>query len=65
LVLSFQYGVLGPSLRAQAAQAGLNRRILWVGWQSDPAPYYQLADLVVFPSREEETLGNVILETWA
>jgi len=58
-------GVLGPGLMAQAAQAGLNRRILWAGWQPDPAPYYQLADLVVFPSHEEETLGNVILEAWA
>jgi hypothetical protein len=40
-------------------------RIVWAGWQSDPGPYYQLADLVVFPSLDEETLGNVILETWA
>jgi len=58
-------GVLGSGLMTQAAQAGLNRRILWAGWQPDPAPYYQLADLVVFPSHEEETLGNVILEAWA
>jgi len=33
-------GVLRPRLTAQAAQAGLNRRIVWAGWQSDPAPYY-------------------------
>ena len=25
----------------------------------------ELADLIVFPSHEEETLGNVILEAWA
>jgi len=58
-------GILGPKLMAQAEQAGLNKRIVWAGWQSDPAPYYQLADLVVFPSHKEETLGNVILEAWA
>jgi len=58
-------GVLGPKLMAQAGQTGLNKRIVWAGWQSDPTPYYQLADLVVFPSHEEETLGNVILEAWA
>lgn len=58
-------GVLGPKLMAQAEQAGLKKRVLWAGWQSDPALYYQLADLVVFPSHDQETLGNVILEAWA
>jgi len=57
-------GVLGPRLRDQAAQAGIRERVVWAGWQTDPGPYYQLADLVVFPSLEQETLGNVILEAW-
>lgn len=58
-------GVLAAPLRAQAEQAGVGERILWAGWQVDPAPYYQLADLVVFPSLEQEALGNVVLEAWA
>ncbi|NEX19378.1 glycosyltransferase [Thiorhodococcus mannitoliphagus] len=58
-------GPLGPKLQAQAEQLGQSHRILWAGWQPDPAPYLQMADLVVFPSLDAETLGNVILEAWA
>jgi glycosyltransferase involved in cell wall biosynthesis len=58
-------GVLGPQLRDQAERAGVSRRVVWAGWQTDPGPYFQLADLVVFPSLDQETLGNVILEAWA
>ncbi|QGU32829.1 glycosyltransferase [Thermochromatium tepidum] len=58
-------GPLAPRLRLQAEQSGQSHRIVWAGWQADPAPYLQMADLVVFPSLEEETLGNVILEAWA
>lgn len=58
-------GPLGPSLRRQAIQVRQDRRVLWSGWQKDPAPYLQMADLVVFPSLDEEPLGNVILEAWA
>jgi glycosyltransferase involved in cell wall biosynthesis len=58
-------GALGQRLRAQAVGAGIADRVVWAGWRSDPGPFYQLADLVVFPSLEEETLGNVILEAWA
>jgi hypothetical protein len=58
-------GVLGARLREQAEQAGVAERIVWAGWQVDPGPYFQLADLVVFPSLDEETLGNVILEAWS
>ncbi len=58
-------GDLREPLEAQARQAGVADRILWAGWQHDPAPWFQLADMVVFPSRDPETLGNVILEAWA
>ncbi|MCB1886528.1 MAG: glycosyltransferase [Rhodocyclaceae bacterium] len=58
-------GDLRPALEAQARQAGVADRILWAGWQHEPAPWFQLADMVVFPSRDPETLGNVILEAWA
>jgi glycosyltransferase involved in cell wall biosynthesis len=47
-----------------ARQLALAPRLRWVGWQNDPGPYYDLADVFVCPSREEP-LGNVILEAWA
>ena len=40
-------------------------RVHFAGWQHDPAPWFHLADMVAFPSRDAETLGNVILEAWA
>jgi glycosyltransferase involved in cell wall biosynthesis len=58
-------GVLGHRLRTHALHAGVADRVIWAGWRTEPGPFYQLADLVVFPSLEEETLGNVILETWS
>lgn len=58
-------GDLAAPLAAQARQAGIAERVLWAGWQHDPAPWFHLADLVAFPSRDAETLGNVILEAWA
>jgi glycosyltransferase involved in cell wall biosynthesis len=58
-------GPLLPALQAQARQAGVDGRIVWLGWRDDPAPWYALADMVVFPSRDAETLGNVVLEAWA
>jgi glycosyltransferase involved in cell wall biosynthesis len=58
-------GPLAEPLRRQARESDQSERILWAGWQHDPRPYLQLADLVVFPSLDAETLGNVILEAWA
>ncbi|AGA89944.1 glycosyltransferase [Thioflavicoccus mobilis 8321] len=58
-------GPLAAGLQEQARQSGQAQRIVWTGWQQDPAPYLQMADLVVFPSLDAETLGNVILEAWA
>ena len=58
-------GPLRPELERQAARLGIADRLVWPGWQTDPGPYFCLADQVVFPSLEEETLGNVILEAWA
>ena len=58
-------GPLLPELQEQARQAGVEGRISWLGWQDDPAPWYAVADMVVFPSRDPETLGNVILEAWS
>lgn len=51
-------------LLAIARQLGVAERVVWAGWQHDPAPWYQMAELFVCPSRHEP-LGNVILEAWA
>ena len=56
-------GPLNASLRHHAEQLGIGGQLRWVGWQLDPHPYYELADLFICPSRHE-TLGNVILEAW-
>lgn len=58
-------GPLRESLRGLAIQLGVDARITWTGWQTQPGPYYAMADLVVFPSLPAEALGNVILEAWA
>jgi glycosyltransferase involved in cell wall biosynthesis len=57
-------GPLDAELRRQARTLGIEKRITWAGWQKDPAPWYQLADVFVCASRHEP-LGNVILEAWA
>ena len=58
-------GPLQSILQRQAADLRIAERICWAGWQLAPARFLQLADLVVFPSEDSETLGNVILEAWA
>lgn len=58
-------GPLMPALTHQARQLGIEDRVHWAGWQHDPSPWFDLADMVVFPSRDPETLGNVILEAWS
>lgn len=58
-------GRLREELQRLARQLGVDGRIVWTGWQQDPAPWFHLADVVVLPSRDAETLGNVILEAWA
>ncbi|MBB1127013.1 glycosyltransferase [Thiospirillum jenense] len=58
-------GPLRADLTRQAEQAGIAAQVRWCGWQADPSAWLQLADLIVFPSLDAETLGNVILEAWA
>jgi hypothetical protein len=58
-------GALREPLEQQARQLGVAKRIYWAGWQYDPSTWFHLADMVVFPSDDGETLGNVILEAWA
>ncbi len=58
-------GPLKPKLFVLASSLKIDKYLVWPGWKSDMSLYYQLSDLVVFPSMEQETLGNVILEAWA
>ncbi len=58
-------GPLRRVLTGRAIKLGIADRVSFVGWQSEPSHWYQLADVVVFPSRDEEALGNVILEAWS
>lgn len=53
-----------PLLRHLTTTLELEGRVQWLGWQDNPVPYFDLADIFVCPSRHE-TLGNVILEAWA
>ncbi len=57
-------GPLRDELRNLAGQLGISDRMTWAGWQHDPSPWYQMAEVFVCPSRHEP-LGNVILEAWA
>ena len=57
-------GPLRHELAALTDQLNIATRVQWVGWQKDPTPYYQLADVFVCAS-VHEPLGNVILEAWA
>ena len=58
-------GPLGEQLKALSRSLGLEDRVIWAGWQNSTAGFYRMADMVVFPSQDEETFGNVILEAWA
>lgn len=57
-------GELRPELEALAAKLGVAERIRFLGWRRDTPALFQLADVCVFPSRQEP-LGNVVLEAWA
>jgi len=51
-------------LQSLASQLKIDERVHWAGWQTDPGPYYEMADVFVCPSLHEP-LGNVILEAWS
>ena len=57
-------GPEGKKLDSLASQLCKTGRVHWAGWQTDPGPYYDLADVFVCPSLHEP-LGNVILEAWS
>lgn len=50
--------------RRDATARGVGERVIFVGRQADPRPYFQAADLFVFPSTYE-SYGLVVLEALA
>src|SRR6185312_14918649 len=52
------------NLRRQAAQLGIEDRIVWAGFQKNVAPYYAIATIYALPSISEGS-PNVILEAMA
>jgi glycosyltransferase involved in cell wall biosynthesis len=52
------------SLRLLAQDLGVESRVRFAGWQSDPRPFIGACDAFALASNHE-TLGNVILEAWA
>lgn len=51
------------SLHKLAETLGIDRDVIWAGWQVTPGPFYQIADIFVCASRQEG-FGNVVLEAW-
>ena len=52
------------NLKALGAELGLGDRVVWLGMQRNPFPYFKVADVVVLPSRFEG-FPNVLLEAMA
>ena len=65
LLLLLGEGPLRAELQGLAARLGIDERVRFTGWQTEPGPYYDLADLVVFPAKPGEPFGNVLIETWS
>jgi glycosyltransferase involved in cell wall biosynthesis len=57
-------GELRDELLHLARESGVEARVQFLGWRRDTPALFQLADICVFPSRQEP-LGNVVLEAWA
>lgn len=50
--------------KALARELGVESRVRFAGWKSDPRPYIAASDCFAMAS-SHEPLGNVILEAWA
>jgi glycosyltransferase involved in cell wall biosynthesis len=57
-------GPLEAKLKAMAEALGVQGRVRFLGWRTDPSALYRAADVCVFPSRYEP-LGNVVIQAWA
>jgi len=57
-------GALEAKLKGMAVALGVDERVRFLGWRTDPSALYRAADICVFPSRYEP-LGNVVIQAWA
>lgn len=55
-------GELGERLRRLAGRLGLGERVRWLGFQSNPYPFYRAADCFALSS-DHEGLPNVLIES--
>ena len=53
-------GELEDKVRTMVRESGSEEDVIFTGAVSDPAPYYQVMDVMVFPSRYEGLPGTVI-----
>lgn len=51
-------------LQQLAAQLQIASQVIFTGWQAQPEPFIELADVFI-SAAHQEPLGNVILEAWA
>ncbi len=58
-------GPLREKLLDLCQTLSIYRDVIFPGWQKETGIFYQLCDMVVFPSLRSETFGNVILEAWS
>lgn len=64
LLLAGRDGGMESAIREKAAALGVSDRVVFLGMQTNLAPLYGAADVVVLPSHEEG-FSNVILEAMA
>ena len=52
-------------LKKISSGLGLDDKVIFTGWQSNPDAYFEKADVVVFPSRWQEPFGLVGIEAFS
>ncbi|MEI8245341.1 MAG: glycosyltransferase family 4 protein [Lentisphaerota bacterium] len=52
-------------LKEMSSALGLDDKVFFTGWQSNPAEYFEKADVVAFPSRWQEPFGLVGIEAFS
>ncbi len=70
LDLDFRAYIVGGNndegyLKEMSSALGLDNKVIFTGWQSNPAEYFAKADVVVFPSRWQEPFGLVGIEAFS